>query len=183
MANEGLCGIANLKNAIYMSLKQEFLISKYNLNICNIKTKQKLKERGNIIWNKSSNPNSQIGYQSFILIVFFILHPHRFLLPCYRYFLSSSIPSSSSFHPQLTLSSSSSFSSNFSNFHLLLNSKVSQYTVSSNRCASRRRDVCCWCDLDSPLTTAWTTKNPRRRFNGCGLHKVNLRLYQMILCA
>jgi len=61
---------------------------------------------------------------------------------------------------------------------------MSQYTVSSNCCASRRRDVRCWCDLDSPLTIAWTTKNHGRRFNGYGLYKVNdspFRLCQMIL--
>nr|ABN05715.1 hypothetical protein MtrDRAFT_AC148396g14v2 [Medicago truncatula] len=43
--------------------------------------------------------------------------------------------------------------------------------MSSNSCASRRRDVRCFYDLDSPLTTAWTTENHGRRFNGCGLYK------------
>jgi len=48
MANESLCGIANLKNAIYMSLKQGFLISKNNLIISNIKKQIKRKRKFNL---------------------------------------------------------------------------------------------------------------------------------------
>ncbi|XP_058751698.1 uncharacterized protein LOC131624801 [Vicia villosa] len=47
--------------------------------------------------------------------------------------------------------------------------------MSTSSCASRRREVRCFCDLDSPLTTSWTTRNPGRRFNGCGLFKLQGR--------
>jgi len=40
VASECLCGIASLKNAIHMSLKQQFLILKNNLNIHKLKQKQ-----------------------------------------------------------------------------------------------------------------------------------------------
>jgi len=36
MANEGICGIAKMENAIYMSLKQELLMLKYNFMVSNI---------------------------------------------------------------------------------------------------------------------------------------------------
>jgi len=36
MANEGIRGIAKMENEIYMSLKHEFLMLKYNLMISNI---------------------------------------------------------------------------------------------------------------------------------------------------
>ncbi|XP_058774765.1 uncharacterized protein LOC131649035 [Vicia villosa] len=47
--------------------------------------------------------------------------------------------------------------------------------MSTSNCASRRREVCCFCDLDSPLTTSSTTGNLGRRFNGCGLFKLHGR--------
>ncbi|XP_058752912.1 uncharacterized protein LOC131639290 [Vicia villosa] len=52
---------------------------------------------------------------------------------------------------------------------------ANSYAVSSNSCVSRRRQVRCFCDLDSPLTTSWTKENPGRRFNGCGLYKLQGR--------
>ncbi|XP_058754736.1 uncharacterized protein LOC131627902 [Vicia villosa] len=47
--------------------------------------------------------------------------------------------------------------------------------MSTSSCASRRREVRCFCDLDSPLTTSWTNGNPGRRFNWCGLFKLQGR--------
>ncbi|XP_058782983.1 uncharacterized protein LOC131657625 [Vicia villosa] len=49
------------------------------------------------------------------------------------------------------------------------------YYTPSNSCASRRRQLHCFCDLDSPLTTLWTTRNHGRRFNDYGLYKLQGR--------
>lgn len=46
------------------------------------------------------------------------------------------------------------------------------YIVSSNSCASLRRDVRYFYDLESPLTTAWIIGNPEHKINGYGLYKV-----------
>ncbi|CAI8595112.1 unnamed protein product [Vicia faba] len=43
--------------------------------------------------------------------------------------------------------------------------------MSTSSSASRRRQVRCFCDLDSPITISRTTRNPGRRFNGCELYK------------
>jgi len=58
------------------SLKQGFLISKYNLIISNNKTKLKLKERGNLIWNKSSKKINFYGKSKLELLPSFHLFFH-----------------------------------------------------------------------------------------------------------
>ncbi|GAU39980.1 hypothetical protein TSUD_211010 [Trifolium subterraneum] len=46
------------------------------------------------------------------------------------------------------------------------------FTISTNSVSSRRRTLTYFCDLESPLQTAWTNENPGRRFHGCGLYKL-----------
>ncbi|XP_058740871.1 uncharacterized protein At4g04775-like [Vicia villosa] len=47
--------------------------------------------------------------------------------------------------------------------------------ISSSSSHSRRRRLHCYCGLDSPLVTSWTSQNPGRRFYGCGLYKLQGR--------
>lgn len=44
-----------------------------------------------------------------------------------------------------------------------------------SRSSSRSRYVC-KCGLDAPLMTTWTNVNPCRRFYGCGMYKVCIRI-------
>ncbi|XP_058784113.1 uncharacterized protein LOC131658880 [Vicia villosa] len=49
------------------------------------------------------------------------------------------------------------------------------FSISSNLSHSRRRRLQCYCGLDAPLVTSWTSQNPGRRFYGCGLYKLQGR--------